>query len=484
MRESINYINLQNSKKFSYNKKIPIGGRLLYGDIISHSFKIANNFSHQELLIKTELKLYEDIGLDPTKAHKISYIKKSEISEGETLLEAFAIDQDAISKKYEKTLKLVKHIDFLAAVFLTFETLYINKILLPKNDVFVYMALDEAFVSFYKDGEYISSKRVKSISEMLRDLENRGILLSYEEFQEILSTKGVDKSKYELLEYGVFEYLEESFDELFTKIKNLSLHNRNIYNFSQIDRVFFSCGKGEVLGLQESVQDYLGGGEFLKLNFLKSEGADVLDAICASYIRDKLSQKQNEHNLSIYLKKEPFYKSEVGKFAFVTVAGIVMATSYPLYLQDKISTKMQNNEILSQREKTISKSSKKYQKELKELKSEMVTFSAKQQKNLKNLKTLQGIANSLLALKSKDTQYTAMFLKINKVLKNYNLSIDKITQEDVHTLNLELSSKDSKRDTIALLMKDLINSGFSSVTSGEITLGDDDMIRSVVRVQR
>ncbi len=76
MIESINYINLQNDKKFSYNKKIPIGGRVLYGDIIAHSFKIASNFSHQELLLKSELKMYEDIGLDATKAHKISYIKK------------------------------------------------------------------------------------------------------------------------------------------------------------------------------------------------------------------------------------------------------------------------------------------------------------------------------------------------------------------------------------------------------------------------
>ncbi len=484
MIESINYINLQNDKNFSYNKKIPIGGRLLYGDIIAHSFKIASNFSHQELLLKSELKMYEDIGLDATKAHKISYIKKSEISESEILLEAFAIDKEAISKKYANTLKFVKHIDFLAIPFLAFETLYTNKVLQAKNDIFIYIEKDEAFVCFYKNGEYISSKRVKSLNEMLRDLESRNITLDYEELQKIISVKGVNKSNYELLEYDIFEYFEETFDELFTKIKNLSLHNRNVYNFTKIDRVFFTCGKDEVVGLQENVQDYLGGGEFLKLNFFESKGALVLDAICASYIKDKLTKQENKHNLTIYLKKDPFYKSEVGKFALVAVASVVMATLYPLYLQDKIWAKQIDNEVLTQKEKAISKSTKKYQKVLKKLKANRATVLAKEQKTFKDLKTLQGIANSLLDLKSKDTQYTTMLLKINKVLKNYNLLIDKITQVDANALNLELSSKDTKRDTIALLMKDLIDKGFSSVTSGEIALGNDNMYKSIVRVKR
>ena len=76
-----------------------------------------------------------------------------------------------------------------------------------------------------------------------------------------------------------------------------------------------------------------------------------------------------------------------------------------------------------------------------------------------------------------------MLLKINKILQNYNLSIEKITQADEHALNLELKSKQSKRDTIALLMKDLLNNGFSSVTSGEITLSDD-MYKSTATVKR
>ena len=132
MPKIINYINLQNSETFSFdkvvndkanfkNRKTPVGARFLYGDIVSHSFKIASNLSKQELLVKTELKMYEDIGLDPTKAYQISYIQKDVELNSEILLEAFAIDKDAISSKYQDYVKKHKYIDFIAIPFLVFQ---------------------------------------------------------------------------------------------------------------------------------------------------------------------------------------------------------------------------------------------------------------------------------------------------------------------------------------------------------------------------
>ncbi len=495
MSKTINYINLQNGKTFLYdnsaeneanfkNRKIPIGTRLLYGDIVSHSFKIANNISQQELLVKTELKMYEDIGLDPTKAYQISYIEKSKVSETEVLLEAFAVDKNAITQKYQNTLKSVKHLDFIAISFLVFETLYTNNIVEPKNDIFVYIAKDEAFTASYKDGHYISSKRIKSLNDMVSDLENRKISITLEELRELLSTKGLNKNSYDLLQYDLHEYLVETFESLFSKIKNLSLHNRNVYNFAQIDRLFFSCGGKFIPALEEYVLPYIEDAKILPLNFLETESIDVLDAITASYIKDKLSSSDNSHNMTIFQKKKPFYKSEVGKFAFASIASALVLSIYPTYLYLEINSKEEANTILRDQEAIISKSSKKLKIKLKKLKVEISKVENEKQEDLKKLQTLQNIANSLLELKSKDTKYTSMFLKINKILKNYQLSIDQITQTDDHALNLELSSKRNKRDTIALLMQDLLSVGFSSVTSGEITLSDDETYRSIVTVKR
>ncbi len=494
MSKVINYLNLQNAQTFSYdsivdneanfkNKKIPIGTRLLYGDIVSHSFKIANNLSKQELLIKTELKMYEDIGLDPTKAYQISYIEKSKVSDSEILIEAFAVDKSAITQKYQSALKTVKHVDFIAIPFLAYETLYTNNILTPQNDIFVYIAEEEAFTTSYKNGHYISSKRMKSLNEMISELESRNISLTLDELKEIIATKGLNKNSYDLLENEIFEYLVETFESLFSKIKNLSLHNRNVYNFSQIDKLFFSCGGKSIPSLAEYVQTYIEDAKLSPLNFLETENVDALDAITASYIKDKLIADEHDYNMTIFHKKDPFYKSEVGKFAFASLASAVILTAYPAYLQFEINSKNEANLILKEQEAIISKSSKKLKTKLKKLKNEIVKVENQKQEDFKKLKTLQNIANALLELKSKDTKYTAMFLKINKILKNYQLSIDKITQADTHAINLELSSKQNKRDTIALLMQDLLSVGFSSVTSGEITLSDE-MYKSIVTVKR
>jgi hypothetical protein len=496
MSKIINYINLQTTQTFSYdnsiivdevnfkNKKIPIGARLLYNDIISHSFKIANNLSKQELLVKTELKMYEDIGLDPTKAYQISYIEKSKVSDSEVLIEAFAVDKSAIIEKYQNSLKSVKHIDFIAIPFLVYETLYTNNTLTPANDIFIHISEKEAFTTSYKDGQYISSKRIKSLNDMISELENRKISLTLEELKKIIITKGLDKNNYDLLEYDIHEYLVETFEALFSKIKNLSLHNRNVYNFTQIDRVFFSCTGKVIPSLSEYIQPYIEDAKLSPLNFLETKSIDALDVITASYIKDKLSIENHDYNLTMFEKKTPFYKSEVGKLALASVASTLIISAYPIYLQFEINSQDEANLLLKEQESIISKSSKKLKAKLKNLKDEIAKIENQKQEDFKKLQTLQGIANSLLEIKSKDTKYTAMFLKINKILKNYNLSIDKITQADEHALNLELSSKIGKRDTIALLMQDLLSSGFSSVTSNEITLSDDEMYRSIVTVKR
>ena len=495
MSNIINYINLQNDQTFSYNssvqneanfkdKKTPIGTRLPYSDIISHSFKIASNLTKQELLIKTELKMYEDIGLDPTKSYQISYIQKSEVSDSEILIEAFAVDKSAISQKYQNTLKRTKHIDFIAIPFLTYETLYTNNILTDKNDIFVHIAKEEAFTASFKDGHYISSKRIKSLNDMISELESRNISITINELQEILTTKGLDKSNYDLLQYDTHEYLVETFEALFSKIKNLSLHNRNVYNFTQIDRLFLSCCGEFIPSLEEYVQPYIEDAKLLPLNFLQTKDVDSLDAITASYIKDKLSAQEHSYNMTIFHKKDPFYKSEVGKLALVSAASILVMSAYPAYLQFEIGSKDKANSALKEQEAVISRSSKELKTKLKKLKDEITKVENIKQEDFKKLKTLQGVANSLLELKSKDTKYTAMFLKINKILKNYQLSIENITQADSHALNLELSSKQNKRDTIALLMQDLLTVGFSSVTSGEITLSDDDLYRSTIIVKR
>jgi hypothetical protein len=495
MSNIINYINLQNGHTFSYDGNIstdanikkgktPIGARLQYTDINSHTFKIPDNIPDSGMLVKVELRMYEDIGLDIEKSYQISYIQKDASLDGEKLIEAYAIDKEHLTNKYTLALNKTKHIDFIALPFLTFETLYFNKILDPKNDVFIYISKDDAFTTFYKDGKYISSKKIMSISDMVSECDRKKISITAQELEKILAIKGLDRQKYELLEYDLHEYLEETFEALFSKIKSLSLHNRNVYNFSQIDRIFISVAGKPIPQLDSFVNIYTEHAEFKTLNFFASDTIDTLDGISASYIKDKLEQNNNSNNLTFFKRKAPFYKSEVGKLAISTVASVVLLAIYPLYQYNETNNITKQNLVLKLQEKTINSKSKKLKNKLKAINSDIAKIQNQKDINKKKLQTLQDIANSLLTLKAKDSKYTAMLLDINSVLKNYKLSILKIKQSDKHALDIELVSKQNRRDTIALLMKDLLIGGFSSVSSNEIKVNADNTYTSVVTVKR
>ena len=54
-------------------------------------------------------------------------------------LEELLIKIEKISKFLSNVVKKTKHIDFLALPFLSFSTLYKNKIIAPKNDIFIFL---------------------------------------------------------------------------------------------------------------------------------------------------------------------------------------------------------------------------------------------------------------------------------------------------------------------------------------------------------
>ena len=150
------------------DKKSFIGSRVSYSDVILHSFKVSDTISDDELKTNVEIKMYDDAGLDLQKKYKITYIKKELDFEDSVLIEAFAIEVDRITESLSSVLSHTKHIDFLALPFLSFTTLYKNKIIETKNDLFVYIDENEAFLSIYKDGKYLSTKSLMNLDDMAK----------------------------------------------------------------------------------------------------------------------------------------------------------------------------------------------------------------------------------------------------------------------------------------------------------------------------
>ena len=59
---------------------------------------------------------------------------------------------------FAQEIKKYRVIDFISITHLCFETLYTNKILTEKNDLFIHLGVKESFVSLYQSGKYLSFK--------------------------------------------------------------------------------------------------------------------------------------------------------------------------------------------------------------------------------------------------------------------------------------------------------------------------------------
>ncbi len=490
----INYFDLQNKKNFSYdgqnylptidkNKKTPTVARLLYSDVLSHSMQMKKNISKEELLINVELKMHEDLGLDIEKSYKILHIEKKSNLNDLVLVEGFSVDRDHLEKKYKEILKDVKYIDYLAIPVFIYETLYTNKILTKKNDIFFYIGEFESFVTFYKDGKYISSKKMLSIDEIRYELSKNDILVSNEELITILSQKGFDKSRYDNNSYHILSQLEEIFSKMFLKIDSISTHNRSLYGFIEVDRVFVGINSLTIPEIKLVASNFTKEALFSSLNFSKTDEYDVLDILSISYANDRLSQNDNSLNMTIYARKKPFFSKEIGKLSLSIAASVLLAGGYIVFEEYSLDKQRVQLSSLENRYENLSQKTKKLQLDVQKVEANLKNYQKEEQEINSKFILLREVADELLAMKSTDKRYTHVFLTINKYLKKYKLTINKIKQVSDEKIDLELISKDEKRGSLAKFMRDLLDSGFEAVVSNEISL-DNDRYKSVVTVSR
>ncbi len=493
MAKAVYFIGLQNEKNFLFDKtphevskkpaKAIVGARLAYDDILSHGFKIEKSLTDDELLVTTEIKMYEETGLDIEKSYRIGHIQKDKYTGYERLYEGFAIDRTAFLEKYAASLKKIKHIDFLAIPYLAFSTLYRRKMLEGKQDLFVYISENEAFTAFYKEGSYISSKKAKTLGEMVSELDARNIRIDTEALKLILLEKGLVKENYTLEEYDLYDYLLQTFIQFFTKINNLAMHNRNIYGFSEIERIYFSLENRLIPGLDVAMENFFTKPSLHDFGFYPDAPYDTLDIIAASYIQDLSDTPELAVNLTIFEKREAFYRTEVGKLFLSTVAAALLIGAYPGWQAYEIHRMEAQKSELALKEQELSHASKKLQSRYKKLKKEIASVQKRKESVDRKLQNLKEVAQALVSLKSNDRKYTTMLLKITGLLQKYRLNVEKIRQTGEQQLDLELSSKENRRDTIALFMQDLLTAGYAHVSANEIAL-TDGRYKSIVTVKR
>lgn len=462
-----------------------IGSRVSYKDIILHSFKVSSSISEDELKSNVEIKMYEDAGLDLQKQYKISYIKKNLELDDSVLIEAFAIDLEKLKESLHGVLKKQKHIDFLALPFLCFSTLYKNKIIEPKNDLFIYLDENEAFLSLYKDGNYLSSKSVMSLEDMSKRIDGAGIKITAEELKTHLSTKGLDATLYERGESALFNELETIFSTMFTKINDVVVYNRSIFGFEKIDRIFLSMQNGRIVAIKKFIENF--GFTDIEVNdfnlFKDKVESDFFSNIVTSYIYDKLETSSFEHNFTIFKREPAFYKKESGQTILAAASILILFFAYVGFISYQNSELEQKSILAEQRYAEVKKNESRYKSSVNAVNTELKAVLDKKQEQEDRIKNISVSINKLENLVDIKKEASSFILKVNSLLEKNSLATTKIELLAKDKLSIELIAAQAKRDTIAKFIEDLIESGFISIKTDEIK-SDKDVYISKVEIKK
>ncbi len=459
-----------------------IGSRVGYEDVITYSFKVHKSISKEDLDIQVELKLYEDAGLKTDRKYKISYIKKELDYEESYIIEVFAIDiensKEELSFVFEKT----KRLDFLALPGLVFETFYKNKILSSKKDIFIYIGEDEAFLSIYKDGKYLSSSSLNTLCGIAKDI-TKAISepFNVQTLREILSKKGLDAKRYDDSEKVLYDALYAIFSEIFYKINNIAMHNRSIFGFDVIERIFLSTVDGRIRGLREFIKSIgFEESELGDLNLFKQKNEhNFLEYITASYILQKKIDKDNSLNLTFVEKRKPFYKTKAGCLILFTIFLILAFSSCPAYLFFQNNSLSKQKDILQKRYDKLQNKTRNIKQQIVQSKLDIKKITDAINSQKEKLSNLDKSIDELILLTSREKKSYKTVLLLDKYLKKYHLSLSGFEQKKNNHIVLDIIARYDKRDDIAKFMKDLIESGFVEVSTKEIKLDENYYISKI-----
>jgi hypothetical protein len=461
-----------NGKEFGVPKdrNTQIASRVSYNDITIHSFKTNASIAEAELKTLVEIKMYEEAGLDLQKQYTMHYIKKELEFSDTVLVEAFAIEQTKTKATLQTVLKSEKYIDFLALPFLAFSTLYHTKILALKNDLFVYISNTEAFLALYKEGRYISTKSIFNLEEMVKKLKKEEIELSIESLQKLLAEKGLDAASYGEEDFFVFTALQNLFSEIFTKINDILMHNRNVFNFDSIDRIFMDTAAKRIKGLRTFLSAF--GYTDIELNdfkLLKNCASEhPFNCIVALYAYDQLSTQSNADNVTFLVRPPQFFKTEVGKFSVWVAASVLLGVLYPLYLSLSTLQLEEERAVLQAQNEAIKKSSSLFTQELLKITTDIKSVSETKEEQIKAFRNITQSVDELYLMKLSSQTYVDFIVKVNAILKKYQLMVRSIEQKGSNQMVIEVVASEAQRDGIAKFMEALIEEGFLGVNTEEI----------------
>ncbi len=446
-------------------------------DIISATIDISGSIPDADLTDAIEIKVYDELGLDSAIDYSITYLETETNDIKNRVYNVFIIDSKLINERLSNIKKETKYIDYVTGTPFLLQSLYKRNILEPDTiDCFVYFQKEDTFLAIYADGKYLYSKSLHysltQINEKFSEL--IGERVDEKDFNNLLTNEGLKSTNPEYQ-----QFLMQLFGEIFLYINDVLIYAKRSYSIDKIDKIYIGSEIGELLGIDEYAQSYLGL-EAHEFNFSiainsKEWYIDQIYILMILSAQAYYEDGDDSLNFSPFKRPPPFSKRPSGKLVGTITASIIISLAYPAYqlgynyyLQMKLNEKTKeykklykkNQQIKSElaklkKEKSkidllVKKESEKFEFRKKLLTeiyakkiaypmkalilAELIDISNKYKSKLNMIEFKDDVF--VFDVRNKSDKKITEFIKELTKLKKYNISTDKIVKDDKRNLYL------------------------------------------------
>ncbi|BCD68675.1 hypothetical protein [Nitratiruptor sp. YY09-18] len=463
-----------NGKKL---KDFPVGALIPSHKILALSFKLPLHLSQEQLAVQTELKLYNEGGLDPNKEYAIDYLAYPIEHENSYLVEAFAIVKEELENYLQEPLKKLGFIDIVFPRFIAYKAFYDTPA--NTNDIFFYLADEEAFVAIYQNGKFIGHRNIDSFSQIAK---KSGIELV--RIKNLLFSKGLRSENYSLQESDIYDKLQEIFYKNIEKVAYSINFKRSFFGIDRVDRIFLDADGQMIDGLRDYFVSFgiEGALEVKPFACCSVEAQSASLAVAAAYIQ-KYEQLDQKLNFTLFERKKPLVQFEVVQLALALFVVLLIGTGAWIWLQSKIDNLESQIAFMQQQYEKNRHNSKKYEGALLKLKEQQKKLLAAIDSKETQIDEIADTLDAIPFIENAKTQRQKMINDAILGLYTYKLSTKSIEQNGTKRLGIDVISQTNQREKIAKFMQFMIQKGYANVQTKEIVM-DRGLYESHIEVVR
>lgn len=415
------------------------------------------------------IKSYEEQSLDPNEEYKISYTEiLNTINPDIRTFNVFIIENSKLNTLFSKILASKKYIDYIAYAPLLPKSLYDRKILPDGScDCFIVMMKNDAFLTIYNNGEYISSRSfrysLKYLNEKFAELSAQRI--NEELFLNSLAKDGLNNND---------PNLNQIFEDMIYYISDLTKNISRLQSIN-INNIYISTEIGNIPKFNEMVEKIT---EIKTSDFSfdiainsKTLKVTIFHTLMFLAAQDYLENQNDEFNFSIFLRPPPLFQRDSGKLILTILSAAILSAGYPIY--NYTSAFILNLQTQNMKEELAIKDAKK-----REIEAKLAAIAAEQEninKNIKDENTKLEFRKKLLnELYNKKENYPMKSIALHNLsllIKKYDTKVYQIANQE-HNLTVTLRSDTDTK--LTELIKEISKTDAYSVSTKQILLDENN----------